>query len=305
MKKGWLIALGLLLAGFIIAFIWYKRQERIAENEPYGTTLKPRLEFSDWEITDIDADLVKMKARLLIDNPLPVGFKAKRMNFEFLIDTTVVTRGDYPATIEVESSDSSTIVLPMEIPLKKMEALLSRLDRNNIDSVYYTVRSRFDLDVPILGDRTFTNTTRMKLPTYYIPTLKVEKVDVGKIGLKETDLAMKVNIENRNVLPFYFFDTHYTVSIDGKEIAEGYQPDSILIKKQDITPVIFPLTLKPGKLLGMTGKLLFDKKDTPMVINFRCKVIDRSGNNMFKNSKMVVKIEGMMNEFMNAAKQLK
>ena len=174
MKKGWLIALGLLLAGFIIAFIWYKRQERIAENEPYGTTLKPRLEFSDWEITDIDADLVKMKARLLIDNPLPVGFKAKRMNFEFLIDTTVVTRGDYPATIEVESSDSSTIVLPMEIPLKKMEALLSRLDRNNIDSVYYTVRSRFDLDVPILGDRTFTNTTRMKLPTYYIPTLKVE-----------------------------------------------------------------------------------------------------------------------------------
>jgi LEA14-like dessication related protein len=125
------------------------------------------------------------------------------------------------------------------------------------------------------------------------------------VGLKETDLAMKVNINNRNAFPYKFFDTRYTISIDGEIIAEGYQPDPILINKKAITPVIFPVTLKPGKLLGMTGKMLFDKKDTPMVIDFRCKVIDKEGNNMFKNSKMAVKVEGTMAEFMNAAKEMK
>ena len=304
MKKGWLIALGILLLGLLIAFLWYKRQERLAESEPYGTVLKPRIEFSTWEITDVDADRVKVKGRLLIDNPLPVRFKAKRMDFDFLIDSTLVSSGQYPATIEIEPSDSSVVVLPIETSMKKLEGVLDRLHRNHVDSVYYTVRSRFDLDIPILGDRTFTDTTKIKLPTVYLPTFKVQKVDVGKIGLKENDLAMNVAIENRNVVPFNIFDTHYTISINNEVIAEGYQADPILIKKQATTPVVFPVTLKPGKLLGMTGKMLFDKKDTPMVIEFRCKVIDKEGNNMFKNSKMAVRVEGTMDEFMAAKKQL-
>lgn len=300
MKKGWIIALGILLLGLLIAFLWYKRQERLAEKEPYGTVLKPRIEFTSWEITDIDANLVKVKGKMLIDNPLPVGFKAKRLDYDVLIGSTVISSGDYPTTIEIEPSDSSTIVLPIETSLKKLEGVLDRLHRNHIDSVYYTVVSRFDLNIPILGDRTFTDTTKIKLPTVYLPKLKIQKIDVGKIGLKETDLAMNVAIENQNVVPFNIFDTHYTISIDDKVIAEGYQADPILIKKQATTPVVFPVTLKPGKLLGMTGKMLFDKKDTPMVIDFRCKVIDKTGNNMFKNSKMAVRIEGMMNEFMAA-----
>lgn len=305
MKKGWLIAIGVVLLVGLLAFIWYQRQVKQAAEEPYGTALKPRLELSSWEVTDIDADLVKVNGKLLIDNPLPVGFKAKRMYFEFLIDSTVVSRGDYPQTIAIEPSDSSTITLPVEVPLKQLENKLKYLYENNIDSVVYTVRTRFDLDVPILGNRTFTDTINRKLPTVYIPTMQIERVKIGKVGLNESELAMNVSVGNRNAFPIRFFDTRYVVTVDGKEIAEGYQPDSILIEKQSTTPVLLPLTLKPGTLLGLTGKMLFDKKDTPMLILFHCKIIDKDGNNLFRDSKMTMRIEGTMDEFMKAAKKLK
>ncbi len=305
MKKGWLITIGLVLAGCILAFIWYRQQVKRAAEEPYGTVLKPRLELSSWEVTDIDADLVKVNGKLLIDNPLPVGFKAKRMYFEFLIDSTVVSRGDYPQTIAVEPSDSSTITIPVEVPLKPLEAKLKHLYEYNIDSVVYTVRTRFDLDVPLLGNRTFTDTLNRKLPTVYVPTLKIERVKIGKIGLNESELAMNISVGNRNAFPIRFFDTRYVVSVDGKEIAEGYQPDSILIEKQSTTPVVLPLTLKPNTLLGLTGKMLFDKKDTPMLVRFQCKLIDKDGDNLFRDSKMTMRVEGTMAEFMQAATQLK
>ncbi|GAB4054371.1 hypothetical protein [Spirosoma litoris] len=87
------------------------------------------------------------------------------------------------------------------------------------------------------------------------------------------------------------------MSIDGKEIAEGYQPEPILIKKQATTPVLYPVTVKPGQTLRLFPKMLFDKKDTPFLVTLRCKLIDKSGNLSFKNSKMRTVIRGILADF--------
>ncbi|GAB4054373.1 hypothetical protein [Spirosoma litoris] len=74
MKKGWIIALALLLIGFIGAYIWYNRLKNnaAAEGGAYDNTLKPRLEMSTLAITEIDDDRINMNVKLLIDNPLPL-----------------------------------------------------------------------------------------------------------------------------------------------------------------------------------------------------------------------------------------
>ncbi|MFD1139968.1 LEA type 2 family protein [Larkinella insperata] len=299
MKKGWIIALGLLLIGFIGAYIWYSRLKNRAENEPsaYKDTLKPRLEMSTLEITSIDDDRIRMNVKMLIDNPLPVGFKAKRLNYTVLMANTPIVEDAYEKPIEVKSGDSTLVTLPVVVINKKLMTVLKTLDRKDIDSTTYTIRSQFDLDVPILGERTFTQTITRRLPTFYLPKIKVDDLDLGKLGLKETDLAAKVSITNENRFPFNFTDTHYTVSINGKQIAEGDQPESILIKKQATTPVVFPVTIKPGQTLGLLPKMLFDKKDTPFLVTLRCKLIDKSGNSAFNNSQMNTVIRGTLADF--------
>ncbi len=299
MKKGWIIAVALLLIGIVGAYIWYSRLKNnaVAEGGAYDNTLKPRLEMSTMEITDIDDDRIKMNVKLLIDNPLPVGFKASRLAYTILMANTPIINDSYEKPIEVKAGDSTFVTLPMVILNKKLMQVLKTLDRKDIDSTTYTVRSRFDLDIPILGERTFSPTITRRLPTFYLPKIKIEDLDFGKLGLKRTDVAAKVAVTNQNKFPFTFTDTHYTVSINEKEIAEGYQPEPILIKKQATTPVVFPVTVKPGQTLGLLPKLLFDKKDTPFLVTLHCKLIDKAGNLAFKNSKMHTIIRGTLADF--------
>ncbi|MFD2934109.1 LEA type 2 family protein [Spirosoma flavum] len=299
MKKGWMIALILLLIGSIGAYIWYNRVKDKAsvEGGAANNTLKPHLEMGTVEITDIDDDRIKVNVILLIDNPLPVGFKASRLAYTILMANTPVIEDVYAKPIEVKSGDSTEVTLPMEIQIKKLMQVLKTLDRKDIDSTTYTIRSRFDLDIPILGERTFSPIITRRLPTYYLPEIKIEDIDFGKLGLKRTDVAAKVAITNKNKFPFNITDTHYTVSIDGKEIAQGDQPEPILIKKQATTPVVFPVTVKPGQTLGLLPKMLFDKKDTPFLVTLRCRLIDKEGNLAFKNSKMRTAIRGTLADF--------
>ncbi|WP_128545322.1 LEA type 2 family protein [Larkinella soli] len=299
MKKGWIIALALLLIGFVGAWIWYSRLKNNAEAEggAFNDTLKPRLEMSTMNITSIDDDRTHLTVEMLIDNPLPVGFKANRLNYTVLIANTPVIEDTYAKPIEIESRDSTLVKLPMVIDNKKLLAVLKTLDQKDIDSTTYTVRSSFDLDVPILGDRTFRQTITRRMPTFYLPEIKVEDINFGKVGLKETDVATKVSVVNKNRFPFNFTDTHYTVSINGKEIADGSQPEPVLIRKQATTPVVFPVTLKPGQTLALLPKMLFDKKDTPFLVTFTSKLVTEGDNPMFKNSVMKTRITGTLADF--------
>jgi LEA14-like dessication related protein len=294
MKKGWFIALGLLLLGFVGAFIWYQRQEKRAAEEPHGTVLTPRLELASFLITDIDDDHINMTMKLLIDNPLPVGFKAKRVDYELYIDTAMVMKDSYRKTVELEAGDSTLVTLPAKLLYKRFNYVLEQLDKQHVDSTIYTIRSTFDLDVPVLGQRTFSIKTEKKLPTLYIPTVKITDIRFGKIGFKETDLAVKADIENRNKIPFSFKDSKYVVSIDDDVVAEGSQPEPILIREQAVTPVVFPVTLKPGKFDNVALKALFDKKHTRFLVEFRSKLITKGGNSALDDSKIINRIKGTL-----------
>ncbi|GAB3554204.1 LEA/WHy family protein [Spirosoma fluminis] len=299
MKKGWIIALGLLVLGAIGAYVWYNRlkSNAAAEGGAYDDTLKPRLEMSTIEITNIDDDVVTMNLKMLIDNPLPVGFKANRLRYTVYMAKTPIMEESYDKAIEVKSGDSTLITIPAKLYIKQLNTVLKTLDRKDIDSTTYGVRAAFDLDVPILGDRTFTQTFEKRLPTFYVPKVKIDDIDFGKLGLKQTDVAAKVNITNENKFPFSFTDTHYTVSIDGKLIAEGDQPEPVLIKAQGTTSVVFPVTMKPGKTLGLVPKMLFDKKDTPFLVTLKSKLVSKDDNPMFSNSQMNTTVRGTLADF--------
>lgn len=299
MKKGWIIALLLLLISVSGAYVWYSKlkDEQGSSGGANDDTLKPRLELGRMNITDINDGAITMTMDLLIDNPLPVGFKASQMDYTVYIADTPIVKDAYKKTIDLKSGDSTLITLPVKLLAGPMTKVLKTLEQKGMDSTTYKVRSSFALDVPILGEKTFAVTMEKKLPTLYIPKIKIEDIDFGPLGLKRTDVATKVRVTNKNKFPFNITDARYTVLIDGKEIADGYQPDPILIKAQATTPVIFPVTARPGKTLSVLPKLLFDKKDTPYLVNFRCKLIDKEGNKSFKDSKFSAIIKGTLADF--------
>lgn len=280
-----------------------QRQEKKSEKDTPDKSLKPKLAMSNVNITNISDDAIHMNVMLLIDNPLPVSFSAKKLNYTLSIAGQEVMKDAYQKPITVKSGDSTVVTLPAKLMAEKLTHVLKGLEAKGIDSTDYQLKSSFELDVPILGERTFTVTSTKKLPTFYIPKIKVEDLDLGHIGLKHTDLAAKVSIQNKNKFPFTFTDTHYTIKINGKLIADGDQKEPILIKKQATTPVVFPVTMKPGQALSLLPKALFDKKDTHYEIDFRAKILEKEGNALIKNSKIAAKITGTLDDIKKIAKK--
>ncbi|GAB4040331.1 LEA/WHy family protein [Spirosoma gilvum] len=299
MKKGWIIALVILLLVVAGGYIWYTRlrHEAASEKGPYDNTLKPRLELTRFDITNISDEAVDLNMYMLIDNPLPVGFKASQLDYTVFIANTPVVKDSYKKPIQINAGDSTLIKLPAKLMLKTEMNVLKTLERKGIDSTLYKVNSSFALDIPILGEKTFTTTIERRFPTFFIPKIKIEDIDFGPLGLKRTDVAAKVAITNKNRFPLNITDAHYTVTINGKQIAEGDQPEPILIKPQATTPVIFPVTARPGKTLSVLPRMLFDKKNTPYEVTFRCKLIDRKNDPMLQHSKFASTIRGTLDDF--------
>ncbi|GAB3950336.1 hypothetical protein GCM10028805_28160 [Spirosoma harenae] len=299
MKKGWAIALGIVLLLGIGGYIWYSRlkQEAASEKGAYDNTLKPRLELARFAITDISDEAIHMNMYMLIDNPLPISFSAHQLDYTVYIANTPVVVDSYKKPIAVKAGDSTLLELPVKVMAEKATKVLKTLERKGIDSTNYKVRSSFALDIPIVGEKTFAITIDRRLPTFYIPQIKIEDIDFGTLGLKRTDVATKVAITNKNKFPFNITDAHYTVTINGKEIADGEQLEPIRIKAQATTPVIFPVTARPGKTLSVLPKMLFDKKDTPFEVAFRCKLIDPKNDPMIQHSKFMATIKGTLADF--------
>lgn len=279
-------------------YVYYTSLKKKATSEggAYDGTLKPRLELSQLDITNISDKAISMNLKLLIDNPLPVGFKARRLDYTVYVDNEEVVKDAYDKTVDVKSGDSTLVSLPVNVFADKLNRVLKRLEARHIDSTDYRVQAIFDLDVPLAGERTFTVSKSVHAPTFFIPEINVADVDLGKFGLKNTDVAAKLICTNKNKFPFNITDAQYSVKIDGKEIADGKQGQPILIKAQDKTSFVLPVTVKPGQSLGLLPKMLFDKKDTPVEIAFRCKILDKDNDPMFKNSQLVTTIRSTLAE---------
>jgi LEA14-like dessication related protein len=292
MKKGWIITLGVLVLLGIGGYLYYNSLKNKAQSEggAYDGTLRPRLELSRFDLSNVSDDSVLVNMHLLIDNPLPIGFKAKRVDYTLYIDNEEVTKDAYSKAIEVKSQDSTLLTLPVRLYTKKMIGVLKRLEAAGTDSTDYRIRTTFDLDIPIAGERTFTVSQSVRAPVVYIPEFKVADIDLGTFGLNRTDVATRIICINKNNFPISISDTKYSVTIDGKQIAAGEQPEPILIKKQGSTPFVVPMTVKPGQSMGLLPKMLFNKKDTPVEVAFRCKILDKSENPMFKESQIVTTI---------------
>ncbi len=266
MKKGWIIALGLLLIGCLGAYIWYNKVKQ--QTPDNGNPLLPRFTMRQMNISDIGPDAMTVTVSTGIANPLPVTFRARELAYRVFIANREVVADAWKKPITVKANDSVQLTLPVRVLYKRLEDVLKTLDKKDIDSTDYRMEATFQTDVPIAGNKFVKIVVNRKLPTFYIPEAKVQDIDLGKLGLKRTDVAVTMRVVNKNKFPFYMSHSHYSVTIAGKLLADGEQASPILIRKQDITVYKLPITIKPGNTLSILPKYLFDKKDTPFQIDF-------------------------------------
>ncbi|MBT1702776.1 LEA type 2 family protein [Chryseosolibacter indicus] len=294
----WVVAIAMVFVA--IALIWW-RAAKI--NNKNNSMLQPELSVASVSINNIDDEKIDMNAKMNLKNPLPVELKSQKLNYRLLINGTKVLESSYNKPISVKSNDSSSIEMPMEILAKPLISILDQLKDQKIDSAVYTLQASMDIDVPIAGKRTFDFDETKKLPSFLLPKIKTEDLDIKKLKFKESSLKMDVVVENPNTYPLIMEDANYDVVV-GKDLEmNGTIPGITNIPAKSSATVPVQLDIQTQKIAKLAWNTLFNKDDTPFAVNFSCKIVSK--NEMFDDSKIAMKTTGTLKDLKEARENVK
>jgi len=304
MRSGkWLIVL-LVVAVLIGAGIWWwKSPDSDAAKQKAADKVMPTVGVASLNITDIDAERIKMNSKVTINNPLPVDINTEKLNYVVYIDSVKVIEDTYEKPISIKSSDSTTIEMPMTLLMEPMKRVLKYFDKQKIDSANYAMTASFEVDVPIAGEKKFKMDISKKLPALRVPKVKITKLDLNALSLKTKGLDVDVEVTNPNQFPLKIDNAAFSFGIEDALEMKGVLEKVISIPAKGSQNVSMHAKVTDGNMLKSGWKLLTDKKDTQFRSKFSGTV--ESENKMLHNSKMAMKMTGTLDELVDAAKKIK
>jgi LEA14-like dessication related protein len=286
-SKGWLLAIA--FAVIAINLIWWKN----SADKPIIPNLKPALTVAAISIKDIDDDKVKMNARIVLKNPLPLEITTNRLDYQLLINGKPVLKNSYEKSITIESNDSSVIEMPMDILVKPLASVLKKLDKQKADSADYTLRATIALNMPVGRRRKFDFNETKRLPAFRLLKVKPEDLDIKKLQWKKSILNMDVVIENPNLFPFKMKDVQYAMTLGKDLVMDATIKGMTDIPAQSTVKVPVQMEVKNKEMGKLMWKTLA-KDETPFEADFVCKIM--SDNQILNNSKMVMRTNGKLSD---------
>jgi LEA14-like dessication related protein len=285
--KGWLLAIAFMVIA--INLIWWKN----SNDKPIIPNLKPGLSVAAISIKDIDDNKIKMNARIVLKNPLPLEITTNKLDYQLLINGRPVLKSSYDKSITIKSNDSSLIEMPMDILIKPLASALKKLDKQKADSADYTLRATMALNMPVGRQRKVDLNETKRLPAFRLLKVKPKDLDIKKLQWKKSVLNMDVVIENPNLFPFKMKDVQYALTL-GKDLVMAASIKGLTdVPAKSTVKVPVQMEIKNREMGKLMWKTL-TKDETPFAADFVCKIV--SDNQMLNNSKMAMRTNGKLSD---------
>ena len=295
-----ILLLILLLAG--AGIWWWKSPNSDQAKEKVAGKVMPTIGVASTKITDIDAERIKLVSQVTLHNPLPVDIQTNRLNYIIYIDSVKVIEDAYEKPIHIQSSDSSTLTLPMQVLAKPLAQVLKYFTDNKIDSADYSMKASFEVDVPIAGERKFNMDISRRMPALRIPKVDVKHVDLNALQLKSKGMDIEMEVYNPNLFPLKFSNGKFHFGVENSLEMDGVLEKTIRIPAKSTQNVSIHAQVTDGNMLKTGWKILTDKKDTQFTGKFTGNI--DSENKMLSNSKMETTMTGTLAEIVNTVKKV-
>ena len=299
-KRIVLVLLALILltiaAFFAVQFYHYSKNK-----SPYRTLLIPRLEMGVIEITYLSSDKINMHAKLHIHNPLSFDLTADSLQYKLFIGETEVIKSTYKKSLTIRKWNSTWIDLPVTINKDNLLSQLSKADKQGRDSVVYRIQTTFHSHIPF--KKKFDIDAKKLLPLLYPPVVRLKEVSHDSLSRKGVTLFLNVIVINRNKFPYQFKDLKYKFSLADYPWLTGAKLGVIDIKQEDSTELILPLRISFSDIFKSIGPLI--RKGGKVDYKIRMDLNLVSESSALKNSTVIVKDAGTLNELKKLAKDEK
>lgn len=276
-----------------VAFgVWYF----FKKSKPDAVTgLKPHVEMSIARISDVTDSTIKMDLKLLVNNPLPVGMHLKNINYVVKMNGTTIVEDHYDKPLEINAADSSLLTLPAKVKIKKLRIEGDDLAAKGQDSAEYHFKTILHFEKSFLGKDSLVLEMDKRLPLYRLPMIKMAGYDFKKLGLKESDIVVKVEVTNLNPFSLEFQNPRYAMDLGKqKRFAEGAVTGITKVKSKSKDVYEIPLSVSLGKVIKAGAQMIGKGKELPFTFYFKAKI--KSESEVLNNSDINLVMDGELKD---------
>lgn len=278
---------------FIIDYSHYAQ-----DKSPYKTFIIPRLELSVFQITTISADKTDMVGEMLIHNPLPFNLRADSLEYKIFIGGIEVIKSTYAKSLVIKRWDTTWVRLPVTAYNDKLITVLKQAEDKGIDSIVYEVQANFGSNIII--HHQFNLDIKKLLPVFYIPEVKMDKIQYDSLSIKSVTLYLNTTIVNKNKIAFKFKNLAFKFALADHAWVAGAMNGVIDIPDTSITSLVLPLRISFKEIGESLLPLIKHGKNTPYKFEATLQLV--SDNNAIKNSEVILKNTGAIMEIVHLVK---
>jgi len=286
----WLVILILIVALALAVWYFFKK----SKPDPV-TGLKPHVEMSIARISDVTDSTIKIDLKTLVYNPLPVGMHLKNINYVVKMNGKTIVEDHYNKPLEVKATDSSLLTLPAKVKIRNLRVEGDEVAAKGQDSADYHFKTILHFEKSFLGKDSLVLEMDKRLPLYRIPMIKMAGYDFKKLGLKESDIVVKVEVTNLNPFSLEFQDPKYAMDLGKqKRFAEGAVTGITKVKSKSKHIYEIPLSVSLGKVIKAGAQMIGKGKELPFTFYFKSKI--KSENDVLNNSDINLIMDGELKD---------
>jgi LEA14-like dessication related protein len=178
------------------------------------------VQFSRLDVQDIDFDHIDADFVFAVQNPNPVGVRLDRFSYDLALEATDLLSGEEPEGLNLPALASAEVSLPASLIWQDVWDTVQAV--RGEDEVDFDLGGSFGfdtrwgpLDLPYQTDGRFP---ALRTPRFRLGTLRVQGIDVLQ---GQATVVLDVAVDNAHGSALDLLDLDYTVSLAGREVAEG------------------------------------------------------------------------------------
>jgi len=206
------------------------------------TIQKPRLSVQDVRVTGFNFQQIELTYDIKVDNPNGVSLKMLAYDYSLDIDQHTLVKGDQRQETSIGAADASVIQVPMTLSYSDVYETVNSL--RDADEASYNFLSSLTFDIPVLGQTSVPVRKQGTVPLLKMPEIRLEDFNVESLSFSGADVNLKLRLNNPNGFDINVNGLDYDLMIDGDQWAEGEALQNTQIKKDGITELNIPLSLK-------------------------------------------------------------
>ncbi|MGM0595018.1 MAG: LEA type 2 family protein [Pseudomonadota bacterium] len=209
---------------------------------------EPEVTVRAMRVAAVSLSDMQLDFTLGVDNPNPVGLSLKGLSYRLSVDDQSLLAGESKTQMKVAANGSSDVSLPLTLNYRELSGGLKEVMQR--ETIPYSLQGKLDFGLFRLP---YSKSGTLTLPS--LPRIRVEQVEVARLGLSGLDLVLALTLHNDNSFPLRLDGIDYGLSLADTTVARGQSLDALSLEPGSSGRFNVGLSLGYGELGSLLDTL--------------------------------------------------